>query len=169
MSSFLTLKVPAKVKENVCRVYRKVLSCAHSFFLRKFPSVLTMSPQLRFAYELSMGIESKLEAVACTIYGARNVELSPLAKTQAERFERQGYGRLAVCIAKTPLSLSHDPKLLGSPRDFVLPVRELRLSAGAGFVYALAGDVTTMPGLPTRPALMDIDLDLETGAPVGLF
>lgn len=126
-------------------------------------------PKLRFAYELSMSIESKLEAVACTIYGARSVELSPLAKTQAERFERQGYGRLAVCIAKTPLSLSHDPKLLGSPRDFVLPVRELRLSAGAGFVYALAGDVTTMPGLPTRPALMDIDLDLETGAPIGLF
>lgn len=126
-------------------------------------------PQLRFAYELSMGIESKLEAVARTIYGASSVELSPLAKAQAERFERQGYGRLAVCIAKTPLSLSHDPKLLGSPRDFVLPVRELRLSAGAGFVYALAGDVTTMPGLPTRPALMDIDLDLETGAPTGLF
>lgn len=126
-------------------------------------------PKLRFAYELSMSIESKLEAVACTIYGARSVELSPLAKTQAERFERQGYGRLAVCIAKTPLSLSHDPKLLGSPRDFVLPVRELRLSAGAGFVYALAGDVTTMPGLPTRPALMDIDLDLETGDPIGLF
>ncbi|EEC00608.1 formate-tetrahydrofolate ligase, putative, partial [Ixodes scapularis] len=64
---------------------------------------------------------------------------------------------------------SHDPKLLGAPKDFVLPVRELRLSAGAGFVYALAGDVTTMPGLPTRPALMDIELDLETGYPTGLF
>uniref|UniRef100_A0A131YL25 formate--tetrahydrofolate ligase n=1 Tax=Rhipicephalus appendiculatus TaxID=34631 RepID=A0A131YL25_RHIAP len=126
-------------------------------------------PQLRFSYDLSLSIESKLEAVARTIYGARCVELSPLAKTQAERFERQGYGKMAVCIAKTPLSLSHDPKLLGSPRDFVLPVRELRLSAGAGFVYALAGDVTTMPGLPTRPALMDIDLDVTTGRPIGLF
>ncbi|KAL3183700.1 hypothetical protein MRX96_033786 [Rhipicephalus microplus] len=126
-------------------------------------------PQLRFSYDLSLSIESKLEAIARTIYGARCVELSPLAKTQAERFERQGYGKMAVCIAKTPLSLSHDPKLLGSPRDFVLPVRELRLSAGAGFVYALAGDVTTMPGLPTRPALMDIDLDVTTGRPIGLF
>lgn len=126
-------------------------------------------PRLRFSYDLSLSIESKLEAIARTIYGARCVQLSPLAKTQAERFERQGYGKMAVCIAKTPLSLSHDPKLLGSPRDFVLPVRELRLSAGAGFVYALAGDVTTMPGLPTRPALMDIDLDVTTGRPIGLF
>ncbi|XP_050048637.1 C-1-tetrahydrofolate synthase, cytoplasmic [Dermacentor andersoni] len=126
-------------------------------------------PQLRFAYDLSLNIESKLEAVARTIYGARCVELSALAKTQAEHFERQGYGKMAVCIAKTPLSLSHDPKLLGSPRDFVLPVRELRLSAGAGFIYALAGDVTTMPGLPTRPALMDVDLDVTTGRPIGLF
>ncbi|XP_037581172.1 C-1-tetrahydrofolate synthase, cytoplasmic [Dermacentor silvarum] len=126
-------------------------------------------PQLRFTYDLSLSIESKLEAVARTIYGARCVELSAQAKTQAERFERQGYGKMAVCIAKTPLSLSHDPKLLGSPRDFVLPVRELRLSAGAGFIYALAGDVTTMPGLPTRPALMDIDLDIATGQPIGLF
>ncbi|KAM7299795.1 C-1-tetrahydrofolate synthase, cytoplasmic [Ixodes scapularis] len=126
-------------------------------------------PKLRFAYDLNMNIMAKIDAVARTIYGASGVDLREEAKAQAERFEKQGYGKLAVCIAKTPLSFSHDPKLLGAPKDFVLPVRELRLSAGAGFVYALAGDVTTMPGLPTRPALMDIELDLETGYPTGLF
>lgn len=126
-------------------------------------------PQLRFAYDLSLGVAAKIEAVARKIYGASSVELSPVAKAQAERLEAQGFGGLAVCVAKTPLSLSHDPKLIGVPKDFVLPVRELRLSAGAGFVYALAGEVTTMPGLPTRPALMEIELDLKTGRPLGLF
>ncbi|MDH4228897.1 MAG: formate--tetrahydrofolate ligase [Nitrospirota bacterium] len=124
--------------------------------------------QFRFLYELSASIEEKLRTVATRIYGARDVEFSPKAKKSIEQLTQQGYANLPVCVAKTHLSLSHDPKLLGAPSGFMFPVRDIKVSAGAGFLYALAGDIRTMPGLPSRPAGEKVDLD-ENGKIVGLF
>jgi formyltetrahydrofolate synthetase len=95
------------------------------------------------------------------------VEYSDEAESQIKLFTRMGYGELPVCMAKTHLSLSHDPKVKGRPTGFTLPVREVRLSAGAGFVYALCGTMLTMPGLPSDPAGAHIDID-EHGDVVGL-
>ena len=121
----------------------------------------------RFLYDLEDSIRDKIDSIATGIYGAANVEFAPLASEQIKRFTEQGYGQLPVIMAKTPLSLSHDPKLIGAPKGFTLPVREVRLSAGAGFLYALCGDIFTMPGLGSKPAFMRIDID-EAGEVVGL-
>jgi formate--tetrahydrofolate ligase len=91
--------------------------------------------------------------------GAARIEYSAAARTQLALFERQGYGNLPICIAKTHLSLSHDPKLYGAPSGYTFPIQEVRLAAGAGFVYALAGEMRTMPGLPAHPAAEQIDID----------
>ncbi|MCG8479742.1 MAG: formate--tetrahydrofolate ligase [Spirochaetales bacterium] len=123
----------------------------------------------RFLYDLSAPLVEKLRSVAVRIYGARDLDLSPKAVRQIEAFEERGYGNLPVCIAKTHLSISHDAELKNAPRDFLFPIRELRPSVGAGFIYALAGDVRTMPGLPSRPAYHDIDIDTDTGLVRGLF
>jgi formyltetrahydrofolate synthetase len=96
------------------------------------------------------------------------VTYDPLADEQIATYERAGFGNLPICMAKTHLSLSHDPTLKGVPTGYTLPVREVRASVGAGFIYPLIGKMSTMPGLATRPAFMDIDLDLETGKIVGL-
>jgi len=122
-----------------------------------------------FLYELSDSIEEKLRTVATRLYGARDIDVSPTARTQMARFEERGYGNLPVCIAKTHLSLSHDPALKNAPRDFIFPIRELRPSIGAGFIYALAGDIRTMPGLPSMPAYRGVDIDTDTGKIRGLF
>jgi formate--tetrahydrofolate ligase len=122
----------------------------------------------RFLYDLTQTIEEKIRAVATRIYGAADVELSPKARKSVDDLVAQGYGGLPVCIAKTHLSLSHDPKLLGRPTGFKLPVRDIKVSAGAGFLYALAGEIRTMPGLPSRPAGERVDVD-ENGTVVGLF
>ena len=119
-------------------------------------------------YPEAMPLEQKIATVAREMYGAAAVELAPAARRALDRCERQGFGRLPVCIAKTHLSLSHDPSLLGAPSGFTLPVRDLHVAAGAGFVYALAGDMRTMPGLPTHPAAERVDIDAD-GEPVGLF
>lgn len=124
-------------------------------------------PQLLYPDDLSL--EDKLHTVATRIYGAAGIELSATAKRQIAEFEAAGYGSMPVCIAKTHLSLSHDPLLKNDPRDFVFPIRELRPSAGAGFVYALAGDIRTMPGLPSVPAYRGVDIDVKTGRITGLF
>ncbi len=121
----------------------------------------------RFLYGLSEPLETKIERVAKTMYGAEGVELSELAKAQVEEFIRLGWAELPVCLAKTHLSLSHDPSRKGRPRGFVLPVRELRPMVGAGFLYALCGDISTMPGLPTHPAGERIDID-AAGHVIGL-
>ncbi len=123
----------------------------------------------RFLYDLSAPLVEKIRIVATRMYGARDLDLSPKAAQQIEAFEERGYGDLPVCIAKTHLSISHDPELKNVPRDFLFPIRELRASVGAGFIYALAGDVRTMPGLPSRPAYHDIDIDTATGLVRGLF
>jgi len=118
-------------------------------------------------YDVEAPIRDKIRTIATRIYGAADVEFLPDAERHIDRYTEQGYGQMPVIMAKTPLSLSHDSKLLGRPTGFTLPVRDLRLSAGAGFVYALCGDIMTMPGLPSKPAFLRIDLD-ENGDVVGL-
>ncbi|MGF1739104.1 formate--tetrahydrofolate ligase [Photobacterium satsumensis] len=118
-------------------------------------------------YDLSQTLEEKLMTVAEVGYGCRGVELSELAKEQLAQFKAQGYDNLALCMAKTPLSISHDPSQKGAPSDFIVPVRELKLCAGAGFVYALCGNVMTMPGLPEKPAYLGLDIDAD-GNIIGL-
>jgi formyltetrahydrofolate synthetase len=119
-------------------------------------------------YPPEMGLAPKIETIAREIYGAEGVDFDDGARKDLETLEDQGFGGLAVCMAKTQYSLSHDPRLKGAPKGWRLPVRELRLSAGAGFVCPLCGDISTMPGLPSRPAFMDIDVD-EAGRIRGLF
>ena len=115
-------------------------------------------PEPKFLYELSDTPEQKIGKVARTVYGAKDVEFSPAAKTQLARAVSLGYGELPVCMAKTHLSLSDDAKRVGRPRDFTMSVREVRISAGAGFLVALTGEIMTMPGLPKVPQSNEIDL-----------
>lgn len=122
----------------------------------------------RFTYRDSDSPEVKIESIARRIYGASGVEFSKEACRALKRYESLGFGELPVCMAKTHLSLSHDPEKKAWPHDWVLPVRDVRLSAGAGFLYALCGDIMTMPGLPSRPAGENVDID-EEGRIVGLF
>jgi methylenetetrahydrofolate dehydrogenase (NADP+)/methenyltetrahydrofolate cyclohydrolase/formyltetrahydrofolate synthetase len=121
-----------------------------------------------FLYPLDWSIKQKIEHIAKTIYGADGVSYEPLAEEQIANYEKAGFGKLPICMAKTHLSLSHDPALKGVPKGFIVPVREVRASVGAGFIYPLIGKMSTMPGLATHPAYMLIDIDLETGKIVGL-
>jgi formyltetrahydrofolate synthetase len=102
------------------------------------------------------------------VYGADGVDYSPEAEKQIEEYTRMGFDTLPICMAKTHLSLSHDPNLKGVPKGFRLPVREVRASAGAGFLYPLIGKMITMPGLPTLPAFFEIDIDPDTEKIIGL-
>ena len=120
-----------------------------------------------FLYPDSASLREKIAAVATKVYGADGVEYSAQAAAQLDTYERAGFGNLPVCIAKTHLSISSDPKLKGAPTGWTLPVREVRASVGAGFVYPICGDVRTMPGLSKTPAAARIDLD-EDGLIVGL-
>ncbi len=120
-----------------------------------------------FLYEMDATIEEKMTTLATQIYGADGIELADLARERIAEYGRLGFGELPVIMAKTPASLSHDPALKGAPSGFTLPVRDVRLSAGAGFLYALCGDIMTMPGLPSLPAFMGIDID-EDGELSGL-
>ena len=122
-----------------------------------------------FLYPLSLTIKEKIETIARRMYGADGVEYSEEAEAKIELYTRVGFDKLPICMAKTHLSLSHDPTLKGAPTGFTVPVRDIRASVGAGFLYPLLGTMSTMPGLPTRPAYYDVDLNLETGKVVGLF
>jgi methylenetetrahydrofolate dehydrogenase (NADP+)/methenyltetrahydrofolate cyclohydrolase/formyltetrahydrofolate synthetase len=122
-----------------------------------------------FLYPLDWPIKKKIEAIACEVYGADGVDYLPEAEARIEEYTRLGFDRLPICMAKTHLSLSHDPNLKGVPKGYRIPIREVRASVGAGFLYPLLGKMSTMPGLPTRPAFYDVDVDLETGRVVGLF
>jgi methylenetetrahydrofolate dehydrogenase (NADP+)/methenyltetrahydrofolate cyclohydrolase/formyltetrahydrofolate synthetase len=121
-----------------------------------------------FLYPLDLSIKEKIETIASKVYGADGVDYTPLASQQIASYEKAGFGNLPMCMAKTHLSLSHDPALKGVPKGFVLPIREVRASVGAGFIYPLCGEMRTMPGLPSRPVFMNVDLDDE-GKVVGLF
>ena len=121
-----------------------------------------------FSYELDGSIEDKLNAIAQRIYHADGVVLTPQAKQQAKQLEELGYGKLPICVAKTQYSFTDDPTKLGAPTGFTVTVRNLKISAGAGFIVALTGDIMTMPGLPKVPAAERIDVD-ERGVISGLF
>ena len=122
----------------------------------------------RFSYEDDLSITDKINAVATKVYGADGADITKAAAKQLARIERLGLGKLPVCIAKTQYSLSDDQTLLGRPENFRITIREFRISAGAGFIVALAGDIMTMPGLPTHPAAENIDVDSH-GVISGLF
>ena len=122
----------------------------------------------RFSYDTDLSIEEKLEAICKRIYHADGVALTAKAAKQAKQLEELGFGKIPVCMAKTQYSFSDDPKLLGAPKGFTVTVRNLKVSAGAGFIVALTGDIMTMPGLPKVPAAERIDVD-ENGKISGLF
>ena len=122
----------------------------------------------KFLYPLDIPLKQKIETIAREVYGADGVDYSELAETRIAEYTRMGYGDLPICMAKTHLSLSHDPELKGVPKGYRIPIRDVSASVGAGFVYPLLGTMSTMPGLPTRPAYYDIDIDFETGKILGL-
>ena len=123
----------------------------------------------KFTYPLDMSIREKIKTIATQIYRAGKVIFEQKAEKQIAKYEKLGLGHLPICMAKSHLSISHDPRLKGDPQGYTLPVREVRVSAGAGFIYPLLGEMQTMPGLPSRPAFMNVDLDTATGQIKGLF
>ncbi len=124
--------------------------------------------EFKFLYDLDQPIVAKIETIATKIYGAKDVSFTSQAGEQIKDYEANGFGNLPICMAKTHLSLSHDPTLKGAPSGFTLPIREVRASVGAGFIYPICGDMRTMPALPAHPAAERIDID-ENGNVVGLF
>lgn len=123
----------------------------------------------KLLYDASSSIVEKIETIVKEIYRGNGIELSEQAAADIERYTAQGFGTLPVCMAKTHLSFSADPNLKGAPTDFTIPIREVRASVGAGFLYPLIGTMSTMPGLPTRPCFNDVDINTETGEIFGLF
>jgi formate--tetrahydrofolate ligase len=124
--------------------------------------------EFKLLYEDDLSLIDKIKTIAKNIYRACDIEVSDEAKEKLKNYTDNGYGDLPVCIAKTQNSISHDKKLFGAPQGYVLPIRDVRLSAGAGFVVALAGDILTMPGLPKIPAAERINVD-EKGIISGVF
>jgi len=122
----------------------------------------------QFLYPLDIPIKKKIETIVQKIYGGSTVEYSPEAEKKIELYTRLGFDKLPICMAKTHLSLSADPTLKGAPTGFAIPIRDIRASVGAGFLYPLVGTMSTMPGLSTRPGYYEIDLDLKTGKVIGL-
>jgi formate--tetrahydrofolate ligase len=123
----------------------------------------------KFLYDVEAPIRDKIEIIATKVYGADGVDFLDKAEGKLKLYTELGYTNLPMCMAKTHLSLSHDPKAKGVPSNFRLPVRDIRASVGAGFLYPLCGDMRTMPGLPSRPAFENVDIDPETGRVRGLF
>jgi len=124
--------------------------------------------EFKFLYPLDIPIKEKIETIATKIYGADGVDYSPLAEKKIDLYTKQGFDKLPMCMAKTHLSLSHDPSLKGRPTGFTVPIRDVRASVGAGFLYPLLGQMRTMPGLPKEPAGNKVDID-DDGNIVGLF
>ncbi len=124
--------------------------------------------QMRFLYPEDASIKEKIETIATKIYGADGVDYAPLAEEKIRAYTKLGYGKMPINMAKTHLSLSHDPNLKCVPRHYKIPIRDIRASVGAGFLYPLLGAMSTMPGLPSIPAATKVDID-KTGKTVGLF
>lgn len=135
---------------------------------QKVLNIIDENAKISYTYPEDMTVDEKIKAVCTKIYGAKNVTFSKAANTMLKNLAAQGYDKLPVCIAKTQYSFSDNANLLAAPTDFTMNVRELRLSAGAGFVVAVMGEIMTMPGLPKVPAAMNIDID-ENGVISGLF
>jgi formyltetrahydrofolate synthetase len=125
--------------------------------------------QMRFLYPDDTPIKEKIETIAAQIFGAAGVTYEAQAERRIKLYTELGYNKLSINVAKTHLSLSHDPNLKGAPKGFRLPVRDIRASVGAGFLYPICGTMMTMPGLGSHPALMDVDIDPKTGKTLGLF
>ena len=125
--------------------------------------------EMKFLFADDIPIKDKIETIATKVFGADGVDFSPDAQQRLKLYTDLGFGWMTVNMAKTHLSLSHDPTWLGVPKNYKLPVRDIRASVGAGFFYPLCGVFPTMPGLPTVPAFVPVDIDLETGKTVGLF
>lgn len=123
----------------------------------------------KLLYNLDGTVQERIERIGKIMYGAEKVEFSELAQKKVDTYTRQGFGNLPICIAKTQYSLSHDPSLKGAPTGFTVPIRDVRLAVGAGYLYALAADIQTIPGLPTAPGYLNVDVDPETGEIDGLF
>ena len=155
------------VKAIVCRHWAEGGAGAEAL-AREVVALADQPSTFTSLYPLDLPLKAKIETVARRIYRADGVALAPRAEKALERFVREGWGDLPICIAKTPYSFTADEKVLGAPTGFTLPVREVRLSAGAGFVVAICGDVMTMPGLPRVPSANSIHLDAE-GRIEGLF
>ncbi|MDN6748221.1 MAG: formate--tetrahydrofolate ligase, partial [Brevibacterium sp.] len=126
------------------------------------------SPRAQYSYELDRPLEEKIRTIAQRIYGAADVDLPAKVKRKLKQFTDEGYGDAPICIAKTQYSLSTDASLRGAPKDHIIEVKDVRLSAGAGFVVVVAGDIMTMPGLPKVPSALTIDVT-EDGNITGLF
>jgi methylenetetrahydrofolate dehydrogenase (NADP+) / methenyltetrahydrofolate cyclohydrolase / formyltetrahydrofolate synthetase len=120
-------------------------------------------------YDLEGSVQERIEKIGKEMYGAAAVEFSELAQKKVDTYNKQGFSNLPICIAKTQYSLSHDPGLKGAPTGFTVPIRDVRLAVGAGYLYALAADIQTIPGLPTAPGYLNVDVDPETGEIDGLF
>lgn len=125
--------------------------------------------KFHFLYDLEGSAQERIEAIAKKMYGAASVSFSETAQKKIDTYTRQGYGNLPICIAKTQYSLSHDGALKGAPSGFEVPIRDVRMAAGAGYLYALAADIQTIPGLPTAPGYLNVEIDGETGEIDGLF
>lgn len=123
----------------------------------------------KFLYPLDLPIKEKIEIICKEIYGADGADFLPEAEAKVALYTRLGFDKLPICMAKTHLSLSHDPDLKGVPKGYRIPIRDIRASVGAGFLYPFLGTMRTMPGLPTRPVFYDVDVDLKTGRVLGLF
>ncbi|PMD56892.1 FTHFS-domain-containing protein [Hyaloscypha bicolor E] len=123
----------------------------------------------KLLYTLDGDVQTRIEAIGKQMYGAAKVEFSEISQKKVDTYTKQGFGNLPICIAKTQYSLSHDPDLKGAPTGFTVPIRDVRLAAGAGYLYALAADIQTIPGLPTAPGYLNVDVDTETGEIDGLF
>jgi len=126
------------------------------------------TPDFRYSYELNGSIEDKIHAIVTRIYGGKQVSITPAAQKQIQQLTELGFAGLPVCVAKTQYSFSDDPTKLGAPTDFTVTVKNVKVSAGAGFLVVLTGDIMTMPGLPRVPAAEKIDVD-ENGRISGLF
>jgi formate--tetrahydrofolate ligase len=124
--------------------------------------------KFRHLYPLDAPVKEKIDTIARRMYGADGVDYAEEAEADIARYEKLGYGKMPICMAKTHLSLSADPEKKGRPTGWRLPIRQVRLSAGAGFLYPLCGEMKTMPGLGSRPGLENVDID-ERGEIVGLF
>ncbi|XP_066249646.1 C-1-tetrahydrofolate synthase, cytoplasmic isoform X1 [Euwallacea similis] len=125
--------------------------------------------KFEFLYDLSLPLKTKIEIIAKNMYGTGQVKYSELAEEKLKKYEEQGFGKLPICMAKTHLSLTGNPTIKGAPTGFTLDVKDVSAAVGAGFIIPLTGEVTKIPGLPTRPAIYDIDLNIETGDIEGLF
>ncbi|KAF2817461.1 putative C1 tetrahydrofolate synthase [Mytilinidion resinicola] len=123
----------------------------------------------KLLYDLDGTVQERIEKIGKLMYGAEKVEFSELAQKKVDTYAKQGLSNLPICIAKTQYSLSHDPTLKGAPTGFTVPIRDVRMAAGAGYLYALAADIQTIPGLPTAPGYLNVDLDTESGEIDGLF